>query len=366
MKKTISLLLSLILAFSAVSSIQLSAFAECEHNYELKYDYNEESKELSITPVCTLCEATDDENKLVFSNFVFDSEAMSLSADINNPENKYLTELGLNKYVSEGKVAVSRTDAMAFLYSVSNSISDEDKAAFAEQLGVDSRLFTCSHKGITDVNNYSLSFDDKGVGVGSFVCPDCGLEYSIHFSITNVDINNKTATISVPELGVTDKTIDISFLVDLLASQLGGLSGQNGGSGAPGGLTPEKIAMIMQLIGGSGGQSGYPGMGGGSGGSSFKLPKSKIKKIKSLRKGLKVSFKKIEYVSGYQIQYSTSKKFTKKTTKKVTVKGTKKSSKTIKKLKAKKKYYVRIRTYFSFNGKKVYSKWSKKVAKKTK
>ena len=124
--------------------------------------------------------------------------------------------------------------------------------------------------------------------------------------------------------------------------------------------------MIMQLIGGSDGQSGYPGTGGGTSGYNFKLPKSKIKKIKSLKKGLKVSFKKVDYVSGYQIQYSTSKKFTKKTTKKVTVKGTKKSSKTIKKLKAKKKYYVRIRTYFSFNGKKVYSKWSKKVAKKTK
>ncbi|MBQ3903382.1 MAG: fibronectin type III domain-containing protein, partial [Eubacterium sp.] len=97
----------------------------------------------------------------------------------------------------------------------------------------------------------------------------------------------------------------------------------------------------------------------------FKLPKLKIKKIKSLKKGLKVSFKKGDYVSGYQIQYSTSKKFNNKTTKKVNVKAGK-TTKTIKKLKAKKKYYVRIRTYFSSNGKKVYSKWSKKVAKKTK
>ena len=38
----------------------------------------------------------------------------------------------------------------------------------------------------------------------------------------------------------------------------------------------------------------------------------------------------------------------------------------IKKLKAKKKYYVQVRTYKTVSGKKYYSKWSKKKTVKTK
>ena len=80
---------------------------------------------------------------------------------------------------------------------------------------------------------------------------------------------------------------------------------------------------------------------------------------------LKVTWKKNSAVSGYQIQYSTSKKFT--SAKTVTVKGYKTTSKTIKSLKAKKTYYVRVRTYKTVNGKKVYSDWSAKaLSKKTK
>ena len=76
---------------------------------------------------------------------------------------------------------------------------------------------------------------------------------------------------------------------------------------------------------------------------------------------LKVSWKRNTTVSGYQIQYSTSKKFTKKTTKSKT---TKKTSYTVKNLKNKKTYYVRVRAYkLDANGKKVYSKWT--TVKKT-
>ena len=68
-------------------------------------------------------------------------------------------------------------------------------------------------------------------------------------------------------------------------------------------------------------------------------------------------------VGGYQIQYSVKSNFAKAKTVKVT--GAKKSNVTIAKL-AKKKYYVRIRTYKTVNGKKVYSSWSKTKTVKTK
>ena len=80
-----------------------------------------------------------------------------------------------------------------------------------------------------------------------------------------------------------------------------------------------------------------------------------------------IKWKKISRnASGYELQYSTSKKFAKKATKTVLVKSYKTTSKTIKKLKANKKYYVRIRTYRIVDGKKLYSKWSKSKSVKTK
>ncbi|MGN0528294.1 MAG: fibronectin type III domain-containing protein, partial [Eubacterium sp.] len=62
-------------------------------------------------------------------------------------------------------------------------------------------------------------------------------------------------------------------------------------------------------------------------------------------------------VTGYQIQYSTSSKFTSPKT--VTVSSYKTTSKTISKLKSKKKYYVRVRTYKTVGKTKYYSSWSK-------
>ena len=79
-----------------------------------------------------------------------------------------------------------------------------------------------------------------------------------------------------------------------------------------------------------------------------------------------VSWKKQpKQISGYEVAYSTSSKFAKKATKSVTVnKG--KTAKTIARLKGKKRYYVRIRTYMSVKGKKYYSAWSKAKSVMTK
>ena len=95
-------------------------------------------------------------------------------------------------------------------------------------------------------------------------------------------------------------------------------------------------------------------------------PKSaKIKKVKPAKKAVSVEWKKVSGVKGYQVQVATDKKF-KKNKKTATVKKQKTTKVTIKKLKAKKKYYVRIRTYKTVKGKKIYSSWSKVKKVKTK
>lgn len=86
-------------------------------------------------------------------------------------------------------------------------------------------------------------------------------------------------------------------------------------------------------------------------------------------KALKLTWKKAS-VSGYEIQYSTSKSFAKSKTKTVQVSGSK-NVYTIKKLTGGKKYYVKIRAYKNYTdelGQKVkaYGKWSSVVSKMTK
>lgn len=72
-------------------------------------------------------------------------------------------------------------------------------------------------------------------------------------------------------------------------------------------------------------------------------------------KKAKVTLKKIAQAKGYEIAYSTSVNFTKKTTKTIT---TKNLTKTVKKLKKKKIYYIKARAYKLDGKTKVYGRWS--------
>lgn len=103
---------------------------------------------------------------------------------------------------------------------------------------------------------------------------------------------------------------------------------------------------------------------------TVKPKKTSLKKASAKSKGMQVSWKKqTAQMDGYQLQYSTNASFKGKTTKLATAKKSAVSKK-ISKLKGKKKYYVRIRTYKTVkaDGKtvKLYSEWSAKKSVKTK
>ena len=75
---------------------------------------------------------------------------------------------------------------------------------------------------------------------------------------------------------------------------------------------------------------------------------------------LKISWKKDAKAAGYKVIYSTDKKFkNKKVTKTVTIKKNKTVSKTIKKLKKGKKYYVKVCSYAKIGKKEVLGSYSK-------
>lgn len=93
-------------------------------------------------------------------------------------------------------------------------------------------------------------------------------------------------------------------------------------------------------------------------------------KVKAARKSFSATWKKqSKQTSGYQLQYSTNKKFA-KSVKTSTISKNTTVKKTVKKLSAKKTYYVRVRTYKNVKvGKKtvkLYSGWSKVKAVKIK
>lgn len=81
-----------------------------------------------------------------------------------------------------------------------------------------------------------------------------------------------------------------------------------------------------------------------------------IKQLKAKGKNsIVVKWKKQKKVKGYQLQYATNRKFKKKKT--IKIRASKYSS-ILKKLKSKKMYYIRVRSYKTDGSKKIYGKWS--------
>ncbi|MDO4869859.1 MAG: fibronectin type III domain-containing protein [Bacillota bacterium] len=111
----------------------------------------------------------------------------------------------------------------------------------------------------------------------------------------------------------------------------------------------------------------------GTAAETFRIvPKgSYIKKLSAKKKALYVKWAKRSTkmtkarVTGYVIELATDPEFT-TDVKDVKVKGYKKTSKTVKSLKAKTKYYVRVKTYMNVSGTTYESNWSNAKSKTTK
>ncbi len=92
------------------------------------------------------------------------------------------------------------------------------------------------------------------------------------------------------------------------------------------------------------------------------IPKSV--KVKAGKKSFNATWKTVKKVDGYEVQYSPKKNM--KNAKIKTVKGATKKRIKVKKLKSKKTYYVRVRTFKTVGNKKLYGDWSAKKKVKVK
>lgn len=91
--------------------------------------------------------------------------------------------------------------------------------------------------------------------------------------------------------------------------------------------------------------------------TKVKLAKQTTKAKANGQKKIKVSWKKDKKASGYEITYSTKKSFKGKKT--LVIKNNKTTSKIIKKLTSKKKYFVKVRSYKQVGKTKTYGAYSK-------
>lgn len=207
--------------------------------------------------------------------------------------------------------------------------------------------------------------------------------------------NNVTFKVSITN--TTDKSVKISWINPLYYRDLnnsekypgvefGKLSDSKGNSvhNAEGGLAQKitlaakekrtftltgtipktwgKKGQILVVVGSESGKNGYYGQGeylgkNSSTSDAAALKGTKLTSVKPAKKKAIVKWKKqTKGTTGYQIQYSLKKNF--KGAKLKTVNSSKKTSLTLKNLKSKKTYYVRIRTYKKSSGETKHSSWS--------
>ncbi len=122
---------------------------------------------------------------------------------------------------------------------------------------------------------------------------------------------------------------------------------------------PYNVTTVAATVFASGKKTSVCPICGNTTTQTIKKKTFKISSVKSSKKRtIVVKAPKQTGMTGYQVQYSTSKKFTKKATKTSKVATKKALNKTVKSLKSGKKYYVRVRAYKTSNGKTVYSSWT--------
>ncbi|MBR7060118.1 MAG: leucine-rich repeat protein, partial [Eubacterium sp.] len=196
------------------------------------------------------------------------------------------------------------------------------------------------------------TYDKEGYYEKVVRCPDCGHEFSWEEVITPK--LEKTSLEKATVSGIKDKTFTGKNTSQSITVKLGKKTLVKG--------TDYKVSLKNCANVGTAtltvtGINAYKGTIK----KTYKInPKgTEIKKLTAGKKAFTAKWtSRTKQTSGYEIQYATDKKFS-KNKKTVKISSNKTAKKTVKSLKAKKKYFVRIRTYKTVSKKKYYSSWSK-------
>ena len=200
-------------------------------------------------------------------------------------------------------------------------------------------------------NTVAATYDKEGSYDSVVYCSVCSAEISR--KNVNVDKLKKTSLAKATVTGIKDKVYTEKALTQSVTVKLGSKTLKNGTDYKVSYKNNKNVGKATVTITGINAYSGAVT-------KTFAInPKgTSLSGLTAKSKGFTVKWKKqTAQTTGYEVQYSTDKNF-KKGLKTATVTKNSTVSKAISKLTAKKKYYVRIRTYKTVSGKKYYSTWS--------
>lgn len=233
-----------------------------------------------------------------------------------------------------------------------NKAINLSKSAFV--YNADVQRPTVSVDGLTQNKDFTVTYSDpSSENAGTYIVTINGegnykgIE-QLSYKINALDLKNADVKINGTKLSYSGKVLKPTVTVTGLKEETHySVSYSNANS-----INPGNYTVTVKGIGNCNGSV--------SASYSITVPtpvSTSITKLTAVSKGFTVKWTKKSY-TGYEIQYSTSSKMT--SPKKVSVSSASTTSKKITKLKAKKKYYVQVRTYRTIAGKKYYSAWSAK------
>jgi len=331
--------------------------------------YENKIKDISVLSNLTKLESVGlDYNEITDISVLFDLEPetkLTIYLAGNNINENDLIKLMKDK---SSKITIDDIQILADGVNTGVEVDQTDKIYTGKPITTFVRVFTYN------TVYYSKDGDIEGYGDGEDLVE--GKDYTVSYS-NNVNVGTATITIkgkgeyvgtitktfkilktksikNTTVTGIKNKTYTGKVLKQSVVVKDGNTTLKSGTDYTVSYKNNKKVGTATVVITGKGNYTGTVT-------KTFKInPKgTSLKKLTKGKKQFKATWKvQKTQTTGYQIQYSTNKKF-KSGNKTVKVKKNKTTSSTVKKLKAKKKYYVRIRTYKTVNGKTYYSGWSK-------
>lgn len=277
--------------------------------------------------------------------YAVDGESVAVSDNTFSVKN---LKPGMHQLVVSDSTGVYADLKTSFVVSTEDVVVsyDAEKSALVPAQG-----FT-----VDDLQNYTGNITSVSVNGKSYAASGRGSVTLVNADGTLVtDAEALAAEGSYTVTVCADGYPDVSFTYEKKAS--GTADTENTGNTGNTGTTTDNQKPV-NTNGGSGGTAVDSGTTAGTE-TKAKVSVTRVKSVKlsSSSKKIKVSWKKVAGVTGYQVQYAVNKKFKKAAT--VSVKKAKTTKTTIKKgLKKGKKYYVRVRAYKTVGGKRTTGKWS--------
>ncbi len=297
------------------------------------------------------------------STYVYDGKAKTPSVIVKiggktlKKDTAYTVSYSNNTKVGTAKVTITGkgnyTGTITKTYSIKNdftkaSVSGISTKAFTGKAQTQKITVKFNGKTLKGGTDYTVSYSNNTkVGTATIKIVGKGSYTGTIIKTFSIKNNFTKSTVS----GIATKTFTGKAQTQKITVKFNGKTLKNGTDYTVSYSNNTKVGTATVKIVGKGSYTGTIT-------KTFKINPAKqtINKLSAKSKGFTASWSKKDHATGYEIQYSTDSKF--KSVSKSTITNKTTTSKTFTKLKANKKYYVRMRIYTTVKGTKYYGAWS--------